>query len=1569
MNLTLIINTINLVSGLVLSVVLILKRTLVKQVLLAVTILNHTLVKQYQQLQLKVSELDEQASSYEELLTFYRKEDEELERSRGILQDAVNTLKYQEKLHQQKEKIISDLSKRQKQVISEGQNTIPEKDPRTEIFFSNRLGVRSNQRSNQNNEEPETGIDRDMSNRSNGDPDPGTNRDGDPDASSDRETNSDEDDYEILDDYEMPHIEITGDTYDWSQNQRRKEMIARLKKWRANYLLLPQEFQKEDSEAIITEIEASISELTNWETAHLPFDPNSNGYTSTTEIGAVSATQQQDTTKLGKKMRLSTDAEQRACWLCSSEEHKADACPYFPNAGRSLNEGCERCQTKTPSWLYREELVSELNPKGTSTTSSRTHVGTKQHNPNPTRCWAACINCGSNYHLTRNCTESIERGTQISPVDTCWKCGRLSHLSRDCDRFVNRDSKIPFQQQKWDELNAKQHRAARTFLNLMGNIRKDHPIESKYWEGYVREQIYEWFRGTENSPVAMQLQLWKGAAHWLTEQLPSTQFFTQTPLKHVTEATALSANHRVLSPSSTESETTALLQTPILSVDEATRIYAKELLSKLTLHKNDPVKIDMYAKELNELLRIYGSNVSQNNMHPPTNIVNNSPLKKERQTMSEALDDIMEDVAGRMDEFQDWLNSYVTTESAGEPRSTTVRPDQQADRVKLTWQEPILWLMIIIFLITSLPGISGSNVLDSYPICAPSNGALLNNPMSFAVPRTIKLRTRLSIKKLSTVLDQISLATTKLRLQWDEQPEEQNTNSPPKYRVQLVKFPQDLPHPTVYRTMDYASSLKQIRTVCRVRGLQDYSPVGEYTNDAVNEYLLNITCGSQYLVHKKFYEDCEKEAKRDGGTIWNCLHKGANAAINDPMQVVKNCGFWLNAYRRYSSIYDSQDRPVMDIKLTTNRGELLPKVNMTSYLSNLDNYPQYVAYEKYPRKLNWTVKCSGHESLPDIQRKRRDVEEQTNEVEPQSVITTTPTTTTSTEAAAVETIPDKPKHPGCNVARMDRRVYCVDVRKMEQLTEPARNAYYEVLHQVQVELQSLVNKYQSVTSSFKYLDKYTIEGQVEKEKLELRLHPVWHQLKDLLESLEWSRTQQVEMPPVDQLRQILKLVNLARTQFDEAGIRGMTTNRLSITSRISQTEGSRSAIIYLGEQYYAQVRQQIPAEENEYMAELSFKVAFKGGILERAELHPINMLGYVIKDRYILISRDHDWKMTFREDPVDRNQCSRVTTQTGHYHICHISEERMRRGNTACAERLWQQRKDGCHTLPSNQPTFFKEFCTNQPNVLFSPVSTIILQKCKSSNGKVHEFPTEVPRGRHHFNSTCRLERHGQLIYSGGTIPQGPGSITVTLDHRFEEAWRSKWTRIAIASLSVIIALIIWFKCCTKKLAAPRSCHEYIKTWVNNIFIACIPCMEIRDEFNASPQENNGEGIRLTLARRHSRGSNSTKGREEQDSSEEVDDLPVEYHTRSREMASNSSTPIVGPFRPRTMMDGRSSYGGESGQQSYTVPRTDTRTSGLKPDSRLADPKQESWLARNHYLETRPKAGSLVEDLGIATSY
>ena len=151
----------------------------------------------------------------------------------------------------------------------------------------------------------------------------------------------------------------------------------------------------------------------------------------------------------------------------------------------------------------------------------------------------------------------------------------------------------------------------------------------------------------------------------------------------------------------------------------------------------------------------------------------------------------------------------------------------------------------------------------------------------------------------------------------------------------------------------------------------------------------------------------------------------------------------------------------------------------------------------------------------------------------------------------------------------------MDVRKMEQLTEPARDTYYAVLQQAQLELRSLVNHYQSVISSFKYLDKYTLEGQVEKEVMELRLPPVWHQLKDVLESMDWSQANRVEMPPMERLHQIRTLVKLAKTQFDEAGINGMATNRLSITSRISQTEGSRNAIIYLGEQYYAQIRQQI----------------------------------------------------------------------------------------------------------------------------------------------------------------------------------------------------------------------------------------------------------------------------------------------------------------------------------------------------------------------------------------------------------
>ena len=537
----------------------------------------------------------------------------------------------------------------------------------------------------------------------------------------------------------------------------------------------------------------------------------------------------------------------------------------------------------------------------------------------------------------------------------------------------------------------------------------------------------------------------------------------------------------------------------------------------------------------------------------------------------------------------------------------------------------------------------------------------------------------------------------------------------------------------------------------------------------------------------------------------------------------------------------------------------------------------------------------------------------------------------------------------------------MDVRKMEQLTEPARDTYYAVLQQAQLELRSLVNHYQSVTSSFKYLDKYTIEGQVEKEVMELRLPPVWHQLKDVLDSMDWSQADRVEMPQIDRLHQIRNLVKLAKAQFDEAGINGMATNRLSITSRISQTEGSRNAIIYLGEQYYAQIRQQIQDQENEYMAELSFKVAFKGGILERAELHPINMLGYVIKDRYILISRDHDWKMTFMEDPVDREQCSSVSTQSGHYYICHISEEKMRRGNTACAERLWQQRSDGCHTLTSDQPTFFKDFCTNQPNVLFSPVSTIILQKCKSSDGKVHEFPTKVPRGRHHFNSTCRLERQGQLIYSGGIIPQGAGSITVTLDHRFEEAWRSKWTRAVIATLSVVTALVIWFNCCTKKLAAPRACHGHIKNWVNSIFIACVPCIDLRNEIKLASRENSGEEIRLSLARQHSHGSNSSKGRGDQESSDEAEDRPAEYGRSSRELASIGSTTKMASCGP--------TCGGQFNQGAYTMPRSNTGASAPHPEPPTEDPKAESWLRRNRLLENRPRAGSLVEEYGLGNSW
>ena len=62
MKLPILIEAIHVVCGFVLSVVLLFK---------------HRLIKQYQQLQLKVSKLNEQISFLENLLTIYRKQEEE----------------------------------------------------------------------------------------------------------------------------------------------------------------------------------------------------------------------------------------------------------------------------------------------------------------------------------------------------------------------------------------------------------------------------------------------------------------------------------------------------------------------------------------------------------------------------------------------------------------------------------------------------------------------------------------------------------------------------------------------------------------------------------------------------------------------------------------------------------------------------------------------------------------------------------------------------------------------------------------------------------------------------------------------------------------------------------------------------------------------------------------------------------------------------------------------------------------------------------------------------------------------------------------------------------------------------------------------------------------------------------------------------------------------------------------------------------------------------------------------------------------------------------------------------
>ena len=124
MKLPIVIEAIHVICGFVLSVVLLFK---------------HKLIKQYQRLQLKVSKRKEQISFLENLIELYRKQEEELEISKAILQDSVNALIRQWNLYQRRDKVIIDLSKESKQVISEGLNTIREKVPYIRVIFWNRV--------------------------------------------------------------------------------------------------------------------------------------------------------------------------------------------------------------------------------------------------------------------------------------------------------------------------------------------------------------------------------------------------------------------------------------------------------------------------------------------------------------------------------------------------------------------------------------------------------------------------------------------------------------------------------------------------------------------------------------------------------------------------------------------------------------------------------------------------------------------------------------------------------------------------------------------------------------------------------------------------------------------------------------------------------------------------------------------------------------------------------------------------------------------------------------------------------------------------------------------------------------------------------------------------------------------------------------------------------------------------------------------------------------------------------------------------------------------------------------
>ena len=144
--------------------------------------------------------------------------------------------------------------------------------------------------------------------------------------------------------------------------------------------------------------------------------------------------------------------------------------------------------------------------------------------------------------------------------------------------------------------------------------------------------------------------------------------------------------------------------------------------------------------------------------------------------------------------------------------------------------------------------------------------------------------------------------------------------------------------------------------------------------------------------------------------------------------------------------------------------------------------------------------------------------------------------------------------------------------------------------------------------------------------------------------------------------------------------------------------------------------------------------------------------------------------------------------------------------------------------------------------------------------------------------------------------------------------------------------------------------------------------MYLGNEIKLATRENSGEEIRLALARRYSHGSHASKGRGDQESSDEAEDLSVGYNRSSRDLAITGSTSKVVSYRPRMVEFDQPTWGGRLAQGAYTMPRMDTRASAPQAEPSHEDPEAESWLRRNQLLENRPKAGSLVEDYGIGNS-